>query len=51
MTRPRPDTLRIIELVRLYRKTMTEAEAQAQAVRDAQYEADEREAIQREEAP
>ena len=51
MTRPRPDTLRIIVLVRLYCKTMTEAEAQAQAARDAQYEADEREAIQREEEP
>lgn len=48
MIRPRPDTLRIIELVRLYRKTMPESEAQAQAARDAQYEADEREAIQEE---
>ena len=48
MTRPRPDTVRIVELVRLYRKTLSEAEAQAQAARDAQYEADERQAIQEE---
>ena len=46
MTRPRPDAFRIVELVRLYRKTMSESKAQAQAARDAQYEADERQAIQ-----
>lgn len=48
MSRTLPDTLRIVELVRLYRKAMSEAEAQAQAERDAQYEADEREAIREE---
>lgn len=48
MTRPRPDAFRLAELVRHYRQTMSEAGAQAQAAREAQYEADEREAIQEE---